>query len=208
MKLLKLIPLLTLAACASKTYTVRSDDKSDRPEWASIEKATYEKDENMYFVNFVEVAGDSSKSAALNMSDEKALSDPMRAVVSEFLDQNQVGEEIRKDENFGRRIISATRGYRPPMPTLKIAHRYWEHVTNIETKQADLRAFSLASLSKVDFDQARTALLSHLRGDPEVKKILDDVGEKQRANILGSAVDAISDVATKAVTSAIPKVIQ
>src|SRR5574337_850169 len=128
-----LVPLI-LSACATHqtAITERSDGLNDRPEWASLNKGNYEtKDEHVY-VAFVEVDGKASKSAALNMSDEKALSEPMRALVSEFIDQNQLGEELRQDEQFARRIISATRGYRPPMPTLKITHRYWEKTMSID----------------------------------------------------------------------------
>ena len=49
----------------------------------------------------VEVDGDASKSAALNMSDEKAMSEPMRALTDQFLEQNQVGEELRKSSSSG-----------------------------------------------------------------------------------------------------------
>lgn len=186
MKNVKYLALMTLlSACSSHRAMVmdRSDDLSNRPEWANLEKSSYEKDNKHYFMAFVEVDGTSSKSAALNMSDEKALSDPMRSVVSEFLDQNQIGEELRKDDIFARRIISATRGYRPPMPSLKIVHRYWEKTTD-QIGKTELRAFSLATISVADFEQAKDNYLAKLRGDPEVKKILEDVGAKQRENIL------------------------
>src|SRR2546421_4274459 len=51
-----------------------------------------------YFLGYIEVDQEASKSAALNMADEKALSEPMRALVDQFLDQNQVGEDVRRSE--------------------------------------------------------------------------------------------------------------
>lgn len=172
--------MFALVGCSSHQQAIleRSDDLSSRPNWANISDSYYEKDGKIFFVGFIEVDGSSSKSAALNMSDEKALSEPMRALVDQFLDQNQVGEQLRKDEQFGRRIISATRGYRPPVVGLKIGHRYWERGPN------DVRAFSQAEMSLADYEDAKRAYLAHLRGDPEVKKILDEVGAKQIEKIL------------------------
>lgn len=185
---LLLITNLTMivAGCATHSVVERSDDLSNKPEWTMLDKAYVERDGKMFFTSFVEVDGSASKSAALNMSDEKALSEPMRSVVESFLDQNQIGEELRKDESFGRRIISATKGYRPPMPSLKVSKRYWEKVVHGDYT-ADLRAFSLVEISMADFEEAKRNFLARLRKDPEVKKILDEVGKKQRDQVLESA---------------------
>lgn len=183
MKLLTLsLTLPLLAGCAAKSYTETADNQS-KPSWAKVADPLSEKDGKLYFVGFIEVDGNSSKSAALNMSDEKAMSEPMRAAVDQFLDQNQVGEELRKDDQFGRRIISATRGYRPPMPTLQITSRFWEKSTVLVEGypgRGELRVYSLAVMTKADYEEAKQAYLAHLRGDPAVKKILEEVGAKQR----------------------------
>lgn len=184
MQMKQICSLIFLGGCSAHQYAVtdRSDELQARPIWANIEHATFDNDGNHHYMAFVEVDGNASKSAALNMSDEKALSDPMRALITEFLDQNQIGEELGKNEEFGKRIISASRGYRPSMPSLQIVHRYWERITDV-TGRTELRAYSLASVSMADFERAKENYLAKLRGDPEVKKILDEVGAKQRANI-------------------------
>ena len=180
--------LLLITACSSHIVE-RSDDLRFRPQWANLNTPSFESDGKIHFITFVEVTGTSSKSAALNMSDEKAFSEPMRAVVDVFLEQNQVGEELRRDDMFGRRIISATKGYRPPMPTLKISHRYWEKISS--ESSSELRAYSMAELTISDFNRAQEAYLAKLRGDPEVKKILDEVGAKQRESVMKSEVSEL-----------------
>lgn len=182
MKIIKYLLLMILAGCSAHNIVERSDNLHYKPEWAQLQTANYERDGKIYFISFVEVDGASSKSAALNMSDEKAFSEPMRAVVEVFLDQNQVGEELRKDDMFGRRIISATSGYRPAMPSLKITKRYWETVTI--GNRTELRAFSMAEISVADFERAKEAYLAKLRGIPVVQKILEEVGEDQREKVL------------------------
>lgn len=182
-KLIALSTLTLLSACATHQIVERADDLSFKPDWTELSKSSYERDGKMYFTAFIEVDGSSSKGAALNMSDEKALSEPMRAISEAFLDQNQVGEELRKDDMFGRRIISATKGYRPPMASLRISKRYWETVAQGD-HSLELRAYSLAEISIADFEAAKRAYERRLAGDPEVKKILDDVGAKQRDKVM------------------------
>ncbi len=160
----------------------RADDLNSAPSWASFSKPQRSDDNNVRFLGYVEVPGDSLKSAAFNMSDEKALSEPTRSLVDAFLEQNQVGEELRADASFGRRIISATSGYRPAIPSLHITQRYYEVVvikSGVGEDQTRLRVWSLAEANRHDFDRARANYLRRLNGEPEVKKILDDVGARQ-----------------------------
>jgi hypothetical protein len=165
----------------------RADDLSSRPDWTSITEPNLIEDDKRLFLGYIEVEGSASKSAALNMADEKALSEPMRGLVDQFLDQNQIGEEIRKDATVGSRIISATRGYRPPMPGLQISKRYWETVSSPLGSQ--LRVFSLAEIPVVDFEKAKADYFARLAGNTELKKILREVGAKQRNNILDKEAD-------------------
>ncbi len=93
-----------------------------------------------------------------------------------------MGEELRADAVFGRRIISATSGYRPPIQSLQITQRYFEVVvvkSVVGEDQTRLRVWSLAEASRHDFDRARTNYLRRLNGESEVKKILNNVGAKQ-----------------------------
>lgn len=174
-----------IASCSSlNTPDVieRSDDLSSRPSWTSITEPELTIDDKKLFLGYVEVDGNASKSAALNMADEKALSEPMRGLVDQFLDQNQVGEDLRKDASIGSRVISATRGYRPPMPGLQITKRYWESVTTPIGSQ--LRVFSLAEISVAEFERAKADYFARLSGNTELKKIMREVGRKQRSKIL------------------------
>ncbi|MBK7962462.1 MAG: hypothetical protein IPK04_15500 [Bdellovibrionales bacterium] len=125
--LLLTIPLGLLGiGCSSvptnQTIIERADDVSTRPSWASLTKPFTEENGKKYFLGYVEVEADASKSAALNMSDEKAISEPFRSIVDQFLDQNQVGEELRG--TTGQRIISSTRSSRPTITDLQIVKRY------------------------------------------------------------------------------------
>ena len=184
MKTLFLV-LLLISACSHGPRIIETADDESRPSWASTTKPRFIKDGKIYFVAYVEVDGNDSKSAAQNMSDEKAMSEPFRALADEFLDQNQVGEELRKAANVGQRVISATRGYRPPMPSLQIVNRYWEVRSMGEHGPLNLKAFSLVEIPIPDYEAAKAAYLNRLAGDSEVKKVLADVGEKQRRKVLG-----------------------
>jgi hypothetical protein len=173
------------ASCASvdtPTITERSDSLSSTPEWTQMLRSNYEESGKRYFLGFVEINGNASKSAALNMADEKALSEPMRGLVDQFMDQNQIGENLRKNSSLGSRIISATRGYRPPMPSLQISKRYWEVVYS--PHGTSLRAYALAEIPSADFEEAKSEFFSHLAGNSEMKHILSEVGKAQRKNIL------------------------
>jgi len=175
---------IVLASCASGPDILeRADDLNDKPDWATVSKPSYENDGKRYFVGFVELDAESSPSGALNMADEKALSEPMRSLVDQFLDQNQVGENLRKDASVGSRIISATRGFRAPMPGLTIVNRYWE-VAQLDPRNTVLRAFSLAEIPAGDYEKAKRDYLERLAGNSEMKNILREVGRRQRDNIL------------------------
>ena len=182
------IALLAPVACTTTpevSVIERADSLSSKPQWASLTQSKQEEQGSLFFLGYIEVERDASKSAALNMSDEKAMSEPLRALADQFLDQNQVGEELRKDASVGQRVISATRGYRPPMAGLKVVHRYWETVRvpnqdDPEITRVELRAYSLVELPKADYESAKKAYFARLRGEPAVKKILEEVGATQR----------------------------
>lgn len=165
----------------------RADSLSSTPEWASLTNSVRENAGKKYFLGYVEVDGDASKSAALNMADEKAMSEPMRGLVDAFLDQNQVGEELRKEASVGQRVLSATRGYRPPMPGLTVVKRYWETVSVTDPQgnsRVELRAFALAEIPVTEFEKAKKNYLQRLAGNSEIKKVLAEVGAKQRENVM------------------------
>jgi hypothetical protein len=182
---LSIVSVIILASCATTPSAVvveRADELSSAPEWTSLTKPTAPAPGVVQFLGYVEVPGESLKSAAINMADEKAMTEPTRSLVEAFLDQNQVGEELRSDGSFGRRVISATSGYRPPMTSLRITRRYYEVVvvkTGLTAGETRLRVWSLAEADKSDYEAAKRAYIRHLAGIPEVKKLLDDVGQRQ-----------------------------
>ena len=195
------VPLI-LSACASTGPKVieRADALSSAPEWASVTRSAHEKDGKHFFLGYITLNEGASKSAAMNMADEKALSEPMRAIVKEFLDQNQVGESVNQGDTVGQRVISATRGYRPPMPGLHIANRYWETVmvpTADGKQRIELRVYSLAGIPSNEYADAKKAALQNLSGNNEVKKILDDVGARQRDAVLGGNKSEASSTSNK-----------
>ena len=179
--------LLTSCATAPKASVAvleRSDSYSSKPEWASIDNPISTKDGKRFFTSSVTIEGeDVSKSAVLNMSDEKAFGEPMRSLVDQYLDQNQVGEELRSSGSVGTRIISATRGYRPPMPSLEVVNRYYETVIVTlpnGSYRYETRAYSRVSLEVGDFEKAKRIYFDRLNGTSAVKDVLKEVGAQQR----------------------------
>ena len=158
----------------------RADDLKEKPKWASITDPLTEDAKNYYFLGYVEVDADSRKSAALNMSDEKAFSEPFRSMVNSYLDQNQVAEELK--ESIGQRIISSTNSERPYLAKFHISKRYWEIV---ETKNSQgeynttLRCFSLGSVPKQEYEQAKLQLNKKLNAHSQIKNLLNEIGKKQ-----------------------------
>jgi hypothetical protein len=194
-----LVGIFALAPIACSTLgnrvqvVERADSLSSTPEWASFTHPLDEAEGKKFFLGYIEVEANANKSAALNMADEKALSEPLRSVVSQFLDQNQVGEDLAN--SVGQRIISSTSNYRPPMADLRITKRYWEIVetraagNSSATPRAVLRAYSLAEVPVSELQDAKRTYLAKLRGSSEVKKILSDVGARQRDRGLSSVVE-------------------
>jgi hypothetical protein len=190
-----LLTLMTIGCTSTGTKVIeRADHLSAAPDWASVTRGSYEKDGRHYFLGYITLNEAASKSAAMNMADEKALSEPMRAIVKEFLDQNQVGESVNQGDAVGQRVMSATRGYRPPMPGLHITNRYWETVlvpTAEGKPRIELRVYSLAGIPSTEYAEAKKAALQNFSGNSEVKKILDDVGARQRNAVLGEKADQL-----------------
>lgn len=188
MKLIRATLLaVTLFGCVTTRASIieRSDNLSSSPDWATLAKSSFKKDGIIYFVGYVTTEGNVSPSAAMNISDEKALSSPMQSLVNQFLDQNQVGEELQG--TTGQRIISSLRSERIPMPSLQISSRYWERVKIPSSESAmrtELRVFSLAEVTEADFLKAKEIAFRKIQDKPETKTILDEVGKKQREKAL------------------------
>ena len=180
----------TMIPKASVEVLERSDSYTSKPEWASIDHPTKTENGKKTFTSSVTIEGeDVSKSALLNMSDEKAFSEPMRSLVDQYLDQNQVGEDIRSSGTVGTRIISASRGYRPPMPSLEVVNRYYETVIitlpNGSFHQ-ETRAYSRVSVDMNDYEKAKRTYFNRLNKTSEVQNVLKEVGAQQREAIQDS----------------------
>jgi hypothetical protein len=177
--------LVILSGCVTRPSVQvieRADNLSEAPSWTSFTNVQAADNGAVNFLGYMEVNGDAQISAAFNMSDEKAMSEPLRSLVDAFLDQNQVGEEYGADSTFGRRIISVTSGYRPAMPSLHIATRYYELVvvhSGIAADQLKLRVWSRAVTSLPDFDHAKKQYSRRLAGEPEIRRMLNEIGKKQ-----------------------------
>lgn len=186
------VNLLTLCwACTSSSgakVIERADSLSDTPAWASVTKASFEDEKNKYFVAWIEVPGDRSKSAALTGADRKAIDAPWVSLTQEFFEQIQTSEDLAKDSNSIERITSEVRGSRP-QASIVISKRYWEIVevkkdTGIEY---DLRAYSLAEIPKSEYTRAKREYFDRLNKNPRVQKIKDEIGSKQRENVLNKS---------------------
>jgi hypothetical protein len=62
--------------------------------------------------------------------------------------------------------------------------RYWETVQNGEFNTT-VRAFALAEISVPEFEKTKREYFERLAGNSEMKVILNEVGKRQRDNILG-----------------------
>lgn len=157
--------------------------ESSKPEWAHIGRVSSKNQNKMQFLGYVELDGNVRKSAAFNMVDEKALSEPFKSLVKEFIDQSKVGESIINDESISERIIVSTRKMRPAMPTLQIINRYYEVV---ETKSSTgiekvLRVYALAEVSENDYNKAAKDYLAKLNGSSDMKDLIDSISKDQLA---------------------------
>ena len=86
------------------------------------------------------------------------------------------------------------------MPGLYISNRYWETVmvpTADGKSRIELRVYSLAGIPASEYAEAKKAALQNLSGNNEVKKILDDVGARQRDAVVGGNKSNASNAANK-----------
>ena len=175
-------------SCATNSVTVlqRASELSSRPEWADVTQSVQNQGDKTFFLGYVELGVDSSKSAAMNMSDQKAYSAPMDSMVDAFFQQNSVAEDLRQDSSISELVMSSARNSRPPMPGLRVAKRYWEV---IEVKSAvglsyQLHVFSLAEIPTSEYEKAKRAVLARLNGNKELKNVLKEVSKTQRDQLL------------------------
>jgi hypothetical protein len=189
MKMVFALASMFMVSCASTSFkpSVEVLEASDKkPAWVSITTPSGTEEGGRYFVAFVTVDGDASKSAALNMADEKAFAEAFRSVVDAYMEQNQVGEEAKA--TVGHRLISATKGFRPTMPSMHISSRYWETmITSLPNGafKTELRAFSKASVTANDLAKAAQMYADRMNKTPEIQNILKEVGAQQINTVMG-----------------------
>lgn len=178
---------LGLYACATTGARIieRADNLSSSPDWAMQSKTSWDENGKRYFVGWIEVPGDRSKSAALIGSDRKAMDMPWQSLTQEFFEQVQMAEELEKDATLVERVTSEVRGKRP-QAAVTITKHYWEvvEVKKAEATEYDLRAYSLAEITTQEFERAKKKYFDELRKSSEVKKVLNQVGEVQRNKVL------------------------
>ena len=153
--------LVGLAHCASEPYKVveRADDLSDRPAWASWTKVSAAVEGKRYFIGYVELSGDASKAAALNLSDLKALLEPYRTLFPDWKDRTSALEDPLNGIQGARSLewVSLTReGI--ALPSMVISDRYWEILQDKdEPTRRILRAYSRVSVLESDWLHFRNA---------------------------------------------------
>ena len=187
---LKICLFIPIAAClmsaCSSGPSVRVVEQSDsKPSWASLTRTTYEDSGNKYFVGYFTADGDSRPSAVVNGSKTKALAMPLESISDDFLQQSGVAED--DSGSSSKLIISALRKNPPNIPGLQITSNYYERVeiqNGDGTAKNEIRAYSLAVCPVAEYNQAKHDALARLKGDPKVKKELDDIMAKQRDRAL------------------------
>jgi hypothetical protein len=184
------VPLaLMFAACAtspSVTVVQRADHLSETPSWVSLSNAVTADKQNTYFLGYVELGADVSKSAALNMADQKAYASPMESMVEAYFQQNKVAEDLKKNSAVSELLMSAARNSRPAMPGLRVTKRYWEvvEVKNDKGTEQQLHVFSLAEIPSSEYETAKKEVLSKLGSDSALKRSIDEIAKKQQEQLL------------------------
>lgn len=171
-----------MQACSSGP-SVRLVEQSDaKPSWASITRSVFEENGKVKFVGYFTVDGDSRPSAAINGSGTKARAMPLETISDEFMQQSGVAEDQR--ESASKLIISTLRKNPPNIPGLQVTSNYYERVEiksgDDQVPKMELRAFSLAECPTSEYNQAKHEALQRLKGDPKIKKELEDVMTRQR----------------------------
>lgn len=183
--LLSVIGILGCITTNSVSVLQRADNLSSTPEWASITTSVKSEGDRTFFLGYVELPVDASKSGALNMADQKAYASPMESMVDLYFQQNEVAEDIRADSAISQLVLSAARSSRPPMPGLRVIKRYWEVIevrSSLGITQ-QLHVFSLAEIPTGEYEKAKRTILARLNGNPELKRVLKEVSQKQRDQI-------------------------
>lgn len=186
--ILIVISLLSASCTTTPSVTViqRADYINAKPEWASLSNAVHSDKQNTYFLGYVELDADVSKSSALTMADNRAYSMPMESMVEAYFQQNKLAEDLRKSSAVNELLMSSARSSRPAMPGLRVSKRYWE-VVQVKTEKGtseQLHVYSLAEIPNNEFETAKKDVLSKLNGNSELKKNLDEIAKKQQENLL------------------------
>jgi hypothetical protein len=178
--------LVSCASTPSVTVIQRADYLKEKPEWASLSNLVAEDKQNTYFLGYVELDSDVSKSAALSMADNKAYAMPMESMVEAYFQQNKIAEDLRKNSAVSELLMSSARSSRPAMPGLRVSKRYWE-VVQVKTEKGNseqLHVYSLAEIPNQEFEKAKKDVLANLNGNSELKKNLDEISKKQQESLL------------------------
>lgn len=182
--------VITTACTTTPSVTVvqRADYLSSKPEWATLSNAVHSDKANTYFLGYVELDSEVSKSSALSMADNKAYAMPMESMVDAYFQQNKIAEDLRKNSSVSEMIMSSARNSRPAMPGLRVSKRYWE-VVQVKTERGtdeQLHVYSLAEIPTQEFEKAKREVLANLNGNSELKRNLDEVAKKQQEQLLSS----------------------
>jgi len=118
------------------------------------------------------------------MADQKAFSEPMRSIVSDYIEQTQTFEDLNQENSLSQRLISATKNDQPKLYSMQIVKRYWE---TVETKKdgesrLEIRCYSLAEVPTTEFSEAKAAYIAKMNKNPEVKKLMAEIGKTGTRN--------------------------
>jgi len=179
---------VSCATTPSVTVVQRADYLSSKPEWATLSNAVYADKASTFFLGYVELDSEVSKSAALAMADQKAYAMPMESMVDAYFQQNKVAEDLRKNSSISELLMSTARNSRPAMPGLRVSKRYWEvvQVRSDKGSNEQLHVYSLAEIPTTEFEKAKRDVLANLNGNSELKRNLDDIAKKQQEKLMGS----------------------
>lgn len=197
-KALPIVSLIIVASGCSSTQKGISviEESGDKPSWATIERIQYREGDSMYFVGYLTVDGDSRPSAAINASGAKARAMPLQGIANAFVEQFGVAEDLR--ESSAKYVLSVLRKNPPNIPGLNVTTHYYQRLEVKGTDgipRSELRAYSRADCPVSEYNEAKREALARLKGDPKIKKELDEIMGSQRARAYDERKPASASVA-------------
>lgn len=175
----------TTTEYAADKVVARSDNRSDRPSWASETKSVIDESTSWIIIGTSEVPGDSRIQASFKLSDSTArgnLAQKLETSVTKIVENVETGLAMEDQglKALVREISQST------FKNVDIDDRYWEKVirTNSTGEQVlIMKVFSRLKVSKSDFTKMASAQVEKSKSvTPDIKNKVESIIEKNLLN--------------------------